>query len=78
MLEAALQHRPAPRLAGLQATRARGPHPSLRRLAGCPSPDRSAGQAPHGATAGAALTFTPDHSVGAGQLDGPVSKVVEI
>ncbi len=66
-LAAALQHRPAPRLSGLQATCSRGPRARPRRLVGCATPTRSAGQAPSGATISLELTSTPDHSVGAGQ-----------
>ena len=67
-LAAPPQHRPAPRLVGPQAARARGPHPVPRRPAGRARPACFAGQPRHGATARAAPTFTPDHSVGAGHL----------
>jgi hypothetical protein len=60
----ALQHRPASRLSGLQATCSGGLRAHPCRLAGCATPTRSAGQAPGGATISTELTSTPDHSGG--------------
>ncbi len=64
-LEAARQHGPAARLAGPQATCARGVRARLRRLAGCAHPTGSAGQAHARTKTNPQLTFTPDHPRGA-------------
>ena len=63
-LAQALQHDPAALVAGLRPTRARG-----RTVAGCASPASSAGHPGRGAPACHALTFNPDHSMGAGHSD---------
>jgi hypothetical protein len=61
------QHSTPACLAGLQAARAGGDPASLRRLACDAAPTDPAHHANRGAQTDAALTFTTDHSVGAGQ-----------
>src|SRR4051794_31806940 len=67
-LATALQHRAPACLSGLQATGSGGVCASPSRLAGCAVPTGSAGEAPRSATTNHALTFNPDHSVGANQM----------
>ena len=62
-LAPSLQHRPAALVARLRATCSRG-----RAVAGGPSPASCAGHTSRRAQAHNALTFNPDHSLGAGQL----------
>jgi hypothetical protein len=66
-LAAPLQRRATACLARIPRSPSRGLRTAVRRMAGCAIPASSAGQAPHGATTAAKLTWNPDHSAGAGQ-----------
>ena len=66
-LAASLQHNPPTRLSGLPPPSPGGVRAGLRGLAGCAHPTSFAGQKPRSAKTNPALTFTPDHTIGADQ-----------
>src|SRR3954464_8266791 len=60
-----LQQRAPAWVSGLQASGSGGVCAHLRGLAGCATPTGSAGQAPRSTQTNHALTFKPDHTMGA-------------
>src|SRR6185436_2867835 len=61
----ALQYSPAAGVSGLPTAGPGGVRARLRGLAGCAIPTSFAGQKPRSAKTNPALTFTPDHTIGA-------------
>ena len=66
-LATALQYSPAACVSGLPTAGPGGVRARLRGLAGCAIPTSFAGQKPRSAKTNPALTFTPDHTIGADQ-----------
>ena len=66
-LATALQYSPAACVSGLPTAGPGGVRARLRGLAGCAIPTSFAGQKPRSAKTNPALTFTPDHPMGADQ-----------
>src|SRR3954447_17509246 len=64
-LATALQYSPAACVSGLPTAGPGGVRARLRGLAGCAHPTSFAGQKPRSAKTNPALTFTPDHPMGA-------------
>ena len=69
-LATALQYSPAAGVSGLPTAGPGGVRARLRGLAGCAIPTSFAGQKPRSAKTNPALTFTPDHTIGADQWPG--------
>ena len=67
-LATALQYSPAAGVSGLPTAGPGGVRARLRGLAGCAIPTSFAGQKPRSAKTNPALTFTPDHTIGADHL----------